>query len=183
MDVISRKDAIAAGLKWYFTGKQCKHGHIAKRIVSGKSCNDCNKISFAKWESTQLERRAEQKREKRKSNPEHFRKLAKNRYSLNPEKYRDANKRNYMRNKHLYISGNKKRKHSLTQNMPKWADAKEIRAIYKQAAEMSKREGINYHVDHIIPLHGKNVSGLHIALNLQILTAKENLTKGNKCPE
>ena len=38
---ISRKQALEQGLKWYFTGKPCKHGHIASRQVSNRICKDC----------------------------------------------------------------------------------------------------------------------------------------------
>lgn len=38
MEIITRADAKAAGLKWYFTGKPCKHGHITERYVTGNCC-------------------------------------------------------------------------------------------------------------------------------------------------
>ena len=65
---------------------------------------------------------------------------------------------------------------------PSWLTEKEeqlIKDLYSKAKDLEKIYGINYHVDHIIPLQGKLVSGLHIPSNLQIITAKDNLSKGN----
>ena len=55
---------------------------------------------------------------------------------------------------------------------PKWANLKKIMEIY-----VNRPEG--YHVDHIIPLRGKTVSGLHVESNLQYLPALENMKKHN----
>jgi hypothetical protein len=63
---------------------------------------------------------------------------------------------------------------------PAWANKEEIKKIYTQAALMEKETGIKYHVDHIIPLNGENVSGLHVHTNLQIINGSDNRQKSNK---
>lgn len=65
------------------------------------------------------------------------------------------------------------RRAEMAKRMPLWSDKMAIKTIY-----MNRPEG--YHVDHIIPLFGKNVSGLHIASNLQYLPAMENMKKNCK---
>lgn len=59
---------------------------------------------------------------------------------------------------------------------------KEMRDMYIEAIKRTKETGIKYHVDHIIPLQGKMVRGLHVPWNLQIITALKNLSKGNRVP-
>lgn len=61
-----------------------------------------------------------------------------------------------------------------------WADDSLIAVYYAQAQQLEDATGIKFHIDHIIPLQGELVSGLHHQDNLQILTAFENMSKNNK---
>lgn len=56
---------------------------------------------------------------------------------------------------------------------PAWADQEAITAFYEARPE-------GYHVDHVLPLNGKTISGLHVLANLQYLPANENIRKGNR---
>lgn len=69
-----------------------------------------------------------------------------------------------------------------TRRVP-WANAAAIAAIYQQAKTLSEQTGIPHHVDHIIPLIGEFVSGLHVESNLQILPATDNIRKRNRFDE
>jgi len=56
----------------------------------------------------------------------------------------------------------------------------QIKLIYAHAKECEMLTGDKYHVDHIVPLQGENVSGLHVPWNLQVLPADINIAKSNK---
>jgi len=68
------------------------------------------------------------------------------------------------------------------QAQPPWLTEEhinQIKAEYKNSKRMKKLTGIEHHVDHIVPLKGENVCGLHVPWNLQVIPAKHNLEKHN----
>lgn len=73
------------------------------------------------------------------------------------------------------------RKKAIRAATPPWADRNEIKRVYIEAG-LRRQAGEDVHVDHIYPLKGKDMCGLHIASNLRIIPAKENLMKHNNPP-
>jgi hypothetical protein len=61
-DIIGRDEARALGLKRFFTGKPCKHRHVAERIVSSHRCTECDRASALKWRTANLEKARERDR-------------------------------------------------------------------------------------------------------------------------
>ena len=104
-----------------------------------------------------------------------------NAYRLaDPEKNAARKKKWRDNNKGLTNANTAKRKACKLQQTPSWSETEEIAELYSWAAHLQKVTGIQMHVDHVVPLQGKHVSGLHCVDNLKVITAKENLTKGNK---
>jgi hypothetical protein len=81
---------------------------------------------------------------------------------------------------HIIAAQNAKRRAQKRQATPPWADFEAIKAIYRLCAEVTRITGEINHVDHIYPLVSDEVCGLHVAANLQILTASDNHKKSNK---
>lgn len=67
----------------------------------------------------------------------------------------------------------------IAQAMPKWVNKTKIRGMYYVARMFEQSYGGKWHVDHIIPLRGKNVCGLHVPWNLRVCPAPENQAKSN----
>jgi hypothetical protein len=85
--------------------------------------------------------------------------------------------------KHLTNANASKRRAALIQRIPVWQtefDELKIKCIYSVAAMLSRVNNEPWTVDHIIPLQGKIVSGLHVPSNLQVMRARENEAKRNK---
>lgn len=180
----TRKEAQETKETHYFTGLPCKHGHVALRKTKG-TCMDCLKIE---WEETNAKRallpKSEASKKAGKKYYENNKEVVKLRaLSRTPEdiiKYRKTWK---AANPELVIANSKHRRTKHKQATPKWLTQEhktQIKQFYLDAMLVSKVTGIPYAVDHIVPLRGELVSGLHVPWNLAVITREENSKKSNK---
>lgn len=100
--------------------------------------------------------------------------------AANRDKARNSYRKYYRANKASRMALGAKWRGAKLSATPLWADDFVLQEIYELAAIRSKATGIKWHVDHIVPLRSKLVCGLHCEANLQLITAKENLTKSNR---
>ena len=120
------------------------------------------------WAIDNPDKKAEQRRNWKKRNPE------------NTRKHNDIYK---AKNPHKFNAYNGKRRAAKLLRTPKWLTADDLFMIeeaYHLAKLRTEILGIQYHVDHILPLQGKTVSGLHVPANLQVIPATINLKKSNR---
>ncbi|PQV58733.1 hypothetical protein LX70_00546 [Defluviimonas denitrificans] len=193
----SAPEARGTGSHKYFTGRPCKRGHIDIRTTRDGHCMACERFmqgEIAKRPG-QREKAREYERNRYHSNPSV--KAYVQEYQSRPEvRERDrANKaRWHQDNKPRRIARIKEweqenpdrvreytaaRRAAEMNAMPAWVDREALRAVYDECARLTFSTGEVHHVDHIVPLVHPNVCGLHVPLNLQVLTAAENLRKKN----
>lgn len=108
-------------------------------------------------------------------------------YELNKNRIKEIRKVNYKKwvknnpNKIKYYHVSRK-KHIL-ERTPSWLndmDYKIMEAIYDLTNALNNYSNVVYQVDHIAPLKGKEISGLHVPNNLQIISGIDNMIKGNR---
>ena len=114
------------------------------------------------------------------SNPEKVRLINQRKRIENGDHLRAERRKHYRENSARYKAQSIARKKHVKQATPSWADMEKIAAFYVEAERLTKKTGIPHHVDHVYPLRGKTMCGLHVEGNLQILEAKANLKKSNR---
>jgi hypothetical protein len=97
----------------------------------------------------------------------------------NKNKKRDYYKAYYYNNRTKENLRSRFKNKIIKQRTPEWADLNKISQFYLEAKKLTELTGIQFHVDHVIPMQGKLVSGLHVHTNLQVIPAYQNLSKSN----
>ena len=167
----ARAEAKACGLVRYFTGKACKHGHVAERFASTGQCSACVAENKQKHPPTsERAREGAARRNKRWGGKVKARKAAAGREwrQKNTERVR------------AYVLNRRALRAAAT---PPWfGELDELVAL--EATELAERReqatGAAWHVDHMVPLRAKTACGLHVGVNLQVIPAAMNIAKGNK---
>jgi hypothetical protein len=178
-----RAAAKEAGHTVYFTGRPCKYGHIAIRGTASGTCLECAKRL---QKNTAIKRFAKDPlvyKKRYKQNANILVAKAAEYRAKNPEKVKASAAIWRQNNKHKKAALEMRRQASKIQATPKWLsvdDLKWIDSYYEEASNFKKMFGVDIAVDHIVPLRGKEVCGLHVPWNLCIRTQSDNSKKGNK---
>jgi hypothetical protein len=177
------------------TERPCKRGHISKRRTKSGTCLQCEaELSRARYQadpiagcartkayywanhgSYRATKNAWRARNAKKARASFIEWRAKNR-----DKALAATKSWKARNHHRVIALIMQRQAQLLKAMPTWADREAIRVIYEERERIVRETGVDHHVDHVYPLQGKDVCGLHVPWNLQVIPALANQRKSNR---
>ena len=201
---ITRQEAKKQGLPTCYGSLCTKHPELnGLRRVSG-ACVECAKLSLKKRRKENPEIYLQYKKNdyiklknnsilwaKKLADDKKYRQKNKDKiYAAqlewnknNPDKVKAMSKRNRQNNKATRHASVVARRLSKINRTPAWLndiDRERIKNEYKLAALLSKIEGVKWTVDHIIPLQGDLVSGLHVPSNLQVMRASKNFSKHNK---
>lgn len=199
---MARVIAKEAGHTTYVPETPCRRGH-SLRTIHG-TCIECRKIQektryYANPEKTKAkvaakyQKNADKLKTKRKEiyklNVEAEKAIAKIRSAEwrknNPNHVgaKEAKKQWKLENPAKVRADNIKRRAAKLHRTPAWLTVEDywlIEQAYELAALRTKMFGFSWHVDHVLPLQGTKVSGLHVVGNLQVIPGIENVRKANK---
>lgn len=100
----------------------------------------------------------------------------------NKDTYRKRMRKHYQENKESYRAKKIRYYNKQSKATPPWLTQQQVNQMkekYWLAKDLKAVSGQEYHVDHIVPINGKNICGLHVPWNLQVLPSDLNLSKGN----
>lgn len=195
--IISRAEALARGLTHYFTGKLCKSGHLCERRVDSKNCVECHRLRDRRRlaQPGYKEARAEYDRRRwlnerayMENKNRRYQQSKKDQISAQKKKYSIREKSRLKAARKIWVENNRPviralnaaRKRVVARATPEWVDRNAIRQVYREAERLSRATGIPHHVDHIVPLQGETICGLHVPWNLRPLPAFDNISKKNR---
>lgn len=194
---MKRAEAKALGLKFYRTGKPCKHGHLSERYTSTTICVDCIKIagvdkyknnreaqlaSWRKWYEANKDTHAIRVKRWQNANKDKTRENQKAWAAANPEKIKAKTLRHIKKYPEAYTARSVASVARRAKRVPQWLTSEDrwlMREAYNLAKLRTRMFGFTWEVDHIIPLRAKLASGLHVPTNLQVIPKTENRNKRN----
>ena len=142
-------------------------------------CRACQKIKNKSWMVQNKDHRKAYEESYKELNREETKKLKR----LWDERNFD-HRRNYRLSRKEYYAERGSYRYLLQKSAtPPWLTEEQLREIknfYWLAEDLFKVSGQKYNVDHIIPVQGENVCGLHVPWNLQVLPKDINISKGNR---
>lgn len=181
MEILTEQKLCRKGLHWY--------------PVTDKSCRECRKIASRKlylanrehlrekkreWYQANRERVCELNKKWRRANPALKRKADNKWRQANPERVRKKGREWWRANPDTVNAMKARRRAAKKKALASWISISAIKNFYTEARRLTKLTGVKHHVDHIYPLQSEYMCGLHVEANLQILTEKENVLKGNR---
>lgn len=172
----ARQAAIANG-DLHYLGAACKRGHSGLRYTVNADCCACV-LARQKTPERHQYNQMYQKTERHQSYQQAYHKE----YGATSA-YKAAKKRYAQANKGKLAAKSRKYMLAKLQRTPAWLTPDDLWLIeqaYEIAALRTKLFGFPWQVDHIFPLHGRVVSGLHVPHNLQVIPGSENRAKSNR---
>lgn len=147
----------------------------------GNDCKECVAKYMKQYRAANAEHISRLKKRWKLDNIDRVKANDKRYASEHPEKRRAARAKWRLANPQAINVLTRTRRANKLNRTPKWVDIDEmwmIKEVYDLATQRTKMTGFMWHVDHIIPLQGLDVCGLHTIANLQVIPGIENVRKG-----